>query len=142
MRCLKAAGIAVLAVILQSAAARSATVALPAVPRFHLSPGEYALQVRMYDEFDLSPEAETMKLSFVRGGIVLELAGDPQVRFRGTSAGEVVTLKFGDGEDDVVLRGLLTADDVLEGEFIVEAHGYGGQQGTFTLVRRPGETEP
>ena len=142
MRCLRAAGIAALAVAWQCNAAWSATAVLPAVPRFQLSPGEYALHVRMYDEFELSPEAETMKLSFVRGDIVLELKGDPQVRFRGAGSADVVTLRFGDGEDDVVLRGLLTADDVLEGEFVVESYGYGGQHGTFTLVRRPSETEP
>ena len=59
---------------------------------------------------------------------------DPEVRFVGSDTPNVLTLRYGDGEDDVVLHGKLTADDRVEGEFVIEAYRFGTQHGTFTLV--------
>lgn len=132
-----AAGIAALVVAMQGTAAWSASDVSPVAPQYALSPGAYSLQIRLYEDYGAGDDTEQMQLSFRRGQIVLQLADDPQVRFVGADMPDVLTLRYGDGEDDVVLHGRLTADDRIEGGFVIEAYRFGAQHGTFTLVRTP-----
>ena len=130
-----AAGIAALGVAVQGTAAWPTASMLPASPRFSLSPGAYSLHIRIFEEYGAGDDAEPMKLSFRRGQVVLELKDDPEVRFVGADTPNVLTLRYGDGEDDVVLHGKLTADDRIEGEFVIEAYRFGIQHGAFTLIK-------
>lgn len=142
MHRLLAAGIAALGVAMQGTAALPAASVLPASPHFSLSPGAYSLRIQIYEEYGVSDDAETMKLSFQRGKVVLELKDDPEVRFVGSDTPNVLTLRYGDGEDDVVLHGKLTADDRVEGEFVIEAYRFGTQHGAFSLVKAGDEEAP
>ncbi len=142
MHRLLAAGIAALGVAIQGTAAWPAASVLPASPHFSLSPGAYSLRIQFYEEYGVSDDAEQMKLSFQRGHVVLELKDDPEVRFVGADTPNVLTLRYGDGEDDVVLHGKLTADDRLEGEFVIEAYRFGAQHGAFSLIKASDEETP
>ncbi|MGC3970240.1 MAG: hypothetical protein QM775_23790 [Pirellulales bacterium] len=141
MHCYWAAGIAALGLVLQGTAAWSASAVSTASPSYALSPGEYSLQIRLFEDYGVDDDAESMKLSFHGGQIVLQLKDDPQVRFVGADKPNVLMLRYGDGEDDIVLHGRLTADDRIEGHFVIEAYRFGAQHGTFTLVKMPAVVE-
>lgn len=132
-----AAGIAALGLLLQGTAAWAASAVLPVAPRYALSPGAYSLQIRLFEDAGADHDTEKMKLGFEHGQVVVQLADDPQVRFVGADMPGMLTLRYGDGEDDIVLHGALTADDRIEGHFIIEAYRFGAQHGTFTLVKQP-----
>jgi hypothetical protein len=131
-----AAGIAALGVVLQGYSAFPATSILPPPPRFELSPGEYTLQITLFEDALFSDEAEAMKLTVRNGKIVLELAEDSEVQFVGPVASRTVVLRYGEAEESIVLQGNLTADDRLSGQIMIESYGYGAQHGTFTLTKR------
>lgn len=140
MRRYIAAGIAALGFVIPSLAmqgplAWGATAAPPVPPRYMLSPGEYTLAIRLFDDESSHEEEEQVEVVIQKGKVLLKLNDDPQVSFTGQMPHSTLTFRFGDGTDDVVLRGNLKADDALEGLFVVESFGVGTEHGTFTLKR-------
>lgn len=139
MRRYIAAGIAALGLFYPTSPmqgiASGATAAPPVPARYMLTPGEYTLAIRLFDDETSRQEIENVEVVIQKGKVVLKLKDDPQVSFSGQLPHSTMTFRFGDGTDDVVLRGHLTADDSLEGQFVVETFGVGTEHGTFTLTR-------
>lgn len=121
--------------IFQETAAWGATAAPPVPARHMLSPGEYTLAIRLFDDESSSQETEEVEVVIQKGKVVLKLKADPQVSFKSEIPHSTLIFRFGDGTDDVVLRGHLTADDSLAGQFVVESFGIGTEHGTFTLTK-------
>lgn len=135
-----AAGIAALGLLTQGSAfsdsaARGATVAPPIPVRYMLSPGEYTLAIYLFADEASTHEEEPVEVVIRNGKVVLKLNDDPSVSFSGELPHSTMTFRFGDGTDDVVLRGRLTSDDELEGMFVVESFGVGQEHGTFRLTK-------
>lgn len=139
MRFYIAAGIAALGLLFPASSmqrsAWGATVAPPVPARHMLTPGEYTLAIRLFDDESSHEEVEEVLVVIQKGMVMLKLKDDPQVSFTGQMPHSTLTFRFGDGTDDVVLRGHLTSDDALEGRFVVESFGVGTEHGTFTLTR-------
>lgn len=139
MRRYIAAGIAALGLMFPTSSMQgiaSAATAAPPVPARHmLSPGEYTLAIRLFDDESSSQETEEVEVAIQSGKVVLKLKNDPQVCFSSQMPHSTLTFRFGDGTDDVVLRGHLTSDDSLAGQFVVESFGLGTEHGTFTLTK-------
>jgi hypothetical protein len=121
--------------VFQETRAWGATAAPPVPVRFMLSPGDYTLAIRLFDDESSSQEVEEVEDVIHKGKVVLKLADDPQVSFKGEMPHSTLTFRYGDGTDDVVLRGHLKSDDSLEGQFVVESFGVGTEHGTFTLTK-------
>ncbi|MCE9604526.1 MAG: hypothetical protein K8U03_06425 [Planctomycetia bacterium] len=130
-----AAGIAAIGLAMQGSLAWGATTAPPVPPSCMLSPGDYVLSIRLFDDESSHHEEEEVEVVIQRGKVLLKLTDDPQVHFTGQMPLSTLTFRFGDGQDDVVLRGNLTTDDALEGIFVVESFGVGTEHGTFTLKK-------
>lgn len=140
-----AAGIAAFGLLMQGfvvpgtgvsgSTAWGATAAPPVPPRFMLSPGEYTLSIRLFDDESSHHEEEEVEIEIQKGKVLLKLTNDPDISFTGQMPLSTLTFRFGDGQDDVVLRGNLTSNDALEGLFVVESFGVGTDHGTFTLTK-------
>jgi hypothetical protein len=135
-----AAGIAALGLLTQGSAfletaARGATVAPPIPVRYMLTPGDYMLAIHLFAEESSRHEEEPVEVVIQNGKVVIKLNDDPSVSFTSAMPHSTMTFRFGDGTDDVVLRGRLTADDELEGMFVVESFGVGQEHGTFRLTK-------
>lgn len=135
-----AAGIAALGLLMQGlavpqTAAWGATAAPPVPPRYMLSPGDYTLAIHLFDDDTSEREEEEVEIVIEKGKVLLKLKNDPSVSFVGQIPHSTLTFRFGDGQDDVVLRGNLTSDDALEGNFVIESFGLGTDHGTFKLTK-------